>query len=249
MGKSKLNEQLTEEYICTAKENQKFDRKSAKIDVKDLANQIAGFANADGGVIVIGVTDDGKLEGFENYQTKENDFSKNTVQYLKTLPDIKFEKMDIINTNGNNDFILLLHIEISHNSLIRNIKDEVYLRRGDSTIKLTDEQIQVLKVDRPEISYEDQPVLESNLDDVDKEMAEFYCEKVGAKGKNYIDVLRARRFITKVKDKECLTIAGVLLFAEDPTIFFPSARVRVIKYDGTYMKTGANLNIIKEQTF
>lgn len=39
------------------------------------------------------------------------------------------------------------------------------------------------------------------------------------------------------------------MFAEDPTIFFPCARVRVVKYDGTYMKTGENLNIIKEKFF
>jgi len=30
MIRSTINEQLTEEYLCFAKENQKFDRKSAK---------------------------------------------------------------------------------------------------------------------------------------------------------------------------------------------------------------------------
>lgn len=151
--------------------------------------------------------------------------------------------------NGHEDFILLLHIEISHNCLIRNVKDEVYLRRGDSTIKLTDEQIQILKVDRPEISYENQVVLESTIDDIDKEMVELYMKCIGAENKNYLDVLRARRFLIKIKEQEHLTNAGVLLFAQDPTIFFPFARVRVIKYSGTSMHTGENLNIIKEETF
>lgn len=144
---------------------------------------------------------------------------------------------------------MLLHIEISHNCLIRNVKDEVYLRRGDSTIKLTDEQIQILKVDRPEISYENQVVLESTIDDIDVDMAEMYSKCINAENKNYLDVLRARRFITKVKDEEHLTNAGVLLFSKDPTVFFPCSRVRVIKYEGTSMQTGENLNIIKEETF
>lgn len=231
------------------KENQKFDRKSVKKEIKEIANHIAGFANADGGTLVIGITDDGKLEEFENYGNKDNDILKSSVQYLKTIPEIKTEKLNIINSNGHEDFILLLHIEISHNCLIRNVKDEVYLRRGDSTIKLTDEQIQILKVDRPEISYENQVVLESTIDDIDVDMAEMYSKCINAENKHYLDVLRARRFINKVKDEEHLTNAGVLLFSKDPTVFFPCSRVRVIKYEGTSMQTGENLNIIKEETF
>ena len=127
MIQSTINEQLTENYMRYQKENQKFDRKSAKKDVKEIANHIAGFANADGGTLVIGITDDGKLEGFENYGNKADNILKSSVQYLKTIPEIKTEKLNIINNNGHEDFILLLHIEISHNCLIRNVKDEVYL--------------------------------------------------------------------------------------------------------------------------
>lgn len=249
MMQSAINDQLTEQYMRFEKENQKFDRKSVKKEIKEIANHIAGFANADGGTLVIGITDDGKLEGFENYGNKDNDILKSSVQYLKTIPEIKTEKLNIINSNGHEDFILLLHIEISHNCLIRNVKDEVYLRRGDSTIKLTDEQIQILKVDRPEISYENQVVLESTIDDIDVDMAEMYSKCINAENKHYLDVLRARRFINKVKDEEHLTNAGVLLFSKDPTVFFPCSRVRVIKYEGTSMQTGENLNIIKEETF
>ncbi len=35
MLQSQLNEELTEKYLCFAKENQKFDRKSAKKDIKE----------------------------------------------------------------------------------------------------------------------------------------------------------------------------------------------------------------------
>ena len=50
----------------------------------------------------------------------------------------------------------------------------MYLRRGDSTIKLNDDEIQILKVDRPELSYEDQIVLESSINDIDIEMVNIY---------------------------------------------------------------------------
>ena len=202
------------------------------------------------GILVIGISDDGTLEGFENYENKENEILSTLSNFLKTVPDIKSEKLNIINSNGKNDFILILFIETSYNSLIRNVRDEVYLRRGDSTIKLNDDEIQILKVDRPELSYEDQLVLESSISDIDEEMVNIYKEKIGASDKNYLDILRAKGFLKKAKNgNEYLTNAGVILFAKDPSVIFPCTRIRVIKYEGIYAKTGENLNTIKDESF
>lgn len=202
------------------------------------------------GILVMGISDDGTLEGFENYENKDNEILSTLSNFLKTVPDIKSEKLNIINSNGKNDFILILFIETSYNSLIRNVRDEVYLRRGDSTIKLNDDEIQILKVDRPELSYEDQLVLESSISDIDEEMVNIYKEKIGASDKNYLDILRAKGFLKKAKNgNEYLTNAGVILFAKDPSVIFPCTRIRVIKYEGIYAKTGENLNTIKDESF
>ena len=64
MLQSLINKDLNEEYLRYAKENQKYDRKSAKKDIKEIANHIAGFANADGGILALGIKDDGTLEVF-----------------------------------------------------------------------------------------------------------------------------------------------------------------------------------------
>lgn len=53
MLQSQIKDELNEKYLCFAKENQKYDRKSAKKDIKEIANHIAGFANADGGTLAI----------------------------------------------------------------------------------------------------------------------------------------------------------------------------------------------------
>ena len=77
MQGSKINSILTIEYMCNEKENQFFDRKSAKKDIKELANHVAGFANASGGTLVIGITDDGKIEGLiEQVGTSNKDPKK-----------------------------------------------------------------------------------------------------------------------------------------------------------------------------
>ena len=148
MEGSKINSILTIEYMCNEKENQFFDRKSAKKDIKELANHIAGFANASGGTLVIGISDDGKLEGFEECPEKYNKFLKITSgDYLKTMPKFENETINIINYKGNKDKILLIHISPSINTLIRNVKDEVYLRQGDSTNKLSSEQVKIIELE------------------------------------------------------------------------------------------------------
>lgn len=250
MNSSKWNPILTLEYMCNEKENQFFDRKSSKKSVKDIADHISGFANASGGTLVIGIADNGKIEGFQECPDKYNEFLKATsTDYLKIIPKYINETLEVINSKGIKDKILLIHIQPSPNALVRTVRDEVFLRQGDSTNRLSLEQVKILEYDRREISFEDQINLNTSINDIDLEMAEMYKESIMATEKNAIDVLRARRFIVKKDHNEFLTNAGVLLFGKDPSIFFPTARIRVIKFDGIKMQTGENLNIVKEHTF
>ena len=249
---SKINPILTLEYMCNEKENQFFERKSAHKDIKELANHIAGFANASGGTLVIGVADNGKIEGFEDCEEKYNKLLKITSgDYLKMVPRYENETLEVVNYKGNKDRILLIHVSPSINELIKNSKDEVYLRQGDSTNKLSLEQIKVLEVDRHEISFEEQLNVKTSIDDIDLGMVDVYRKAIGADEMELLDLLRSRCFLQKddFSKREHLTNAGTLLFAKDPSLFFPSARIRIVKFDGTEMKTGASLNIIKDKTF
>lgn len=247
---SKENSILTLDYMVKEKENQFFDRKSAKKSVRELANYVASFANASGGTIVIGIADDGKIEGFEDYSNKYNDFLKVTsIDYLKTIPNYKDETLEVVNYKGNKDKILLIHIKPSTDILIRNVKDEVYLRQGDSSNKLSSDQIKILEYDRREVSFEEEINFRSRISNIDMEMVDIYKKAISAEDKDSLDVLRARNFLIKKEEEEYLTNSGILLFAKDPSIFFPTARVRVIKFDGTEMHTGAELNIVKDKTF
>jgi ATP-dependent DNA helicase RecG len=69
-----LFENPTVEDILREKEGQLFERKSARIDPRDLANHFVAFANADGGFIALGVEQDGTVTGLSDYETKINAF-------------------------------------------------------------------------------------------------------------------------------------------------------------------------------
>ena len=59
---------MTIDEIRTQKEGQTFDLKSIQIDPKALAIPIVAMANADGGMLVIGISDTTrKIEGVNQY--------------------------------------------------------------------------------------------------------------------------------------------------------------------------------------
>ena len=249
MERSKIDPKLTIEYLTKTNENLYLDRKRAKISLQDLANEIASFANANGGIIVVGITDDGIVEGFNKYGIKKlNDCQKVVSGYLTPTPLYEYELIDVKNANGEDDKIIIFHIESTMNYIVRNNKDEVYCRQGDSSIKLTSDQIRSLEYDRKERDFETEIINDSSIDDIDIEMVELYKKKIGATVSNE-QVLRARGFLKEKNGKLHLTKSGMLLFGKNPTVYLPSARVRVIKFEGNNFQVGTEMNIIKDRTF
>lgn len=178
MNISKINTSLTIDYLTKTPENLYLDRKRAKISLQDLANEVASFANANGGVIAVGITDNGVIEGFNLYGIKKlNDCQKIVSSYLNPAPVYECELINIKNQKYEDDNILLFHIAPAINYIVRNNKDEVYYRQGDSSIKLTSDQIRSLEYDRKERDFEAEVLIDSTIDDIDIDMVELYKKK------------------------------------------------------------------------
>ena len=145
MVEEKVEYDIKIDKIKTEEENLYFDRKSARISSQSLANEIASFANANGGVVAVGVTDKGSIEGFNRYGVRKlNELQKVVSKYLKPAPIYKCEMLDVKNEKGEDDCILIFRIENAKDYIVRNNKDEVYFRQGDSSIKLTSDQVKSL---------------------------------------------------------------------------------------------------------
>ena len=247
---SKISPIVNINYLTSTRENLYFERKRAKVSMQDLTNEIASFSNANGGVIAVGITDDGQIEGFNNYGiNKLNDFQKIVTNYLSPTPNYKAELIEIKNNKNEKDNILLFHIEPALNFIVRNNKDEVYLRQGDSSIKLNTEQVRSFEYEKRERNFESEVLNMSSTDDIDLEVMEIYKDKIGAINLSNEQVLKARGFLVEDNRKLCFTKAGMLLFGKNPSVYIPSARVRVLKFEGTNFQVGTEMNIVKDRTF
>lgn len=237
--------------LLTKHEGQYFDRKAAEYDLRRLANILVSFANADGGTVAIGIKDR-KFEGINHLSNQKiNDFIQVGFNLVKPALEVKHEFQEV-DVNGKKNRILLLTVNSSSEYVFANSKDEVYLRIGDESNKLTYKEIESLHYSKGIRSYEQKTVNTALLEDLDQDLLKEYEQLNHYDGDNIWKLLFPRGLANRVMTsddsyKYKLNVAGVLMFANNPDAFVPGARVRFIRYGGNQPGTGENLDVIKEE--
>jgi ATP-dependent DNA helicase RecG len=241
---------MTLEEIRIGKEGQTFDLKSIQIDPKALAIPIVAMANADGGMLAIGISDKTrKIEGINQHTAKLNELLRVPFDFCNPSVPVTCRYMDCIDNDGNPNRILLMDIPASQ-FLHTNQADEAYIRVGDKSRKLTFDERMQLMYDKGERSYEDTAVYGATIDDIDMDAVAEYAKLVGY-GKSPLEYLRENNgFVTtNKKGEEDVSVACILLFGKNPQKFFPRSRTRFIRYEGVDEKVGAEMNVIKDVIF
>ena len=240
---------MTIEDIKDKPEGQTFDCKSVKIEPKALAVPIVAMANADGGMLAIGISDKTRrIEGIDQHTAHVNELLK--VPFSLCIPsvNIKPEYIPCIDSEGKPNHVLLLHIPASA-TLHANQADEVFMRVGDSSRKLGFEERMSLMYDKGERYFEDTAAYDATIEDIDFNYVQDLLNVIGYT-KSPLEYLKENNnFITYKDGKEQISTACILLFGKKPQLFFPRARVRFIRYLGTEEKVGREMNVIKDVTF
>ena len=241
---------MTIQEIITRKEDQTFDCKSIQIDPKALAVPIVAMANADGGVLAIGVSDKTRtLEGVDQHTEKLNELLRVPFDFCNPSIPVTCSYLPCKDKDGYENHILLIEIPASM-YLHTNQADEAFMRVGDKSRKLSfDERVQLM-YDKGERFYEDTAVYGATVEDIDMDAIAEYTRMVGY-SKTPLEYLRENNgFVTTNKQgEEDVSTACILLFGKNPQKFFPRARTRFIRYEGVDEKVGAEMNVIKDVTF
>lgn len=237
------------EYWQFEPEGQYLDRKSASKSPSELLRHLVAFANAEGGYLVVGIEDEKKnniITGFKQPKAHRiEDFYKIARDIRSNILHLEFEEIPVVNYEGNDDVILIISVDISKNKVITMPNDDVYLRQGDESIKLSFEQRNRLAYDKGQQFFEDEIVEDARIEDIDFELVEQYRRLMSIEDSTVEQVLKARRFFKG----NSITKAGILLFGKMPSMFFPQARVRFIRFDGDVMEPGKKFNAVKDVTF
>lgn len=233
--------------MTTRKEDAFFDRKSARKEPKQLLKHLIAFANAGGGTLVVGIEDNGEITGFKHPKAHQ---AEDFLHYLRSMQHMPIpcthSFFAVQNSKGEADQLLIFEIQPSITQVIESNDGTAYLRSNDQSITLSYEQRRQLEFDKGQRSFEDQVVADAVFeDDLDFELLQRYKSHLKTE-LGIREILKARNLLN---NKNQPTNACILLFGNNPTKYFPNARVKFLRYDGSAMQTGANFNAVKEFVF
>lgn len=224
-------------------EDQWFDRKSVRVKPARLAEAIGAFAHAEGGTVVVGLSD-GAVEGIDSDPARVNDLRQASIDCLRPPVTVRVREVDCRRSDGMPDHLLVIEVEPSER-VHEMASGECYLRIGDESRRLSFAQRQELEFDRGLTGYEAQRLAERAFVDLDATLMESYRRAAGA-------THDARRLLASrglLLPDFGVTVGGYLLFAAHPQDLFPSAYVRVLRYYGTSRESGIRQNLASDGDF
>jgi ATP-dependent DNA helicase RecG len=211
-------------------EDQWYDRKSGRVQAKELAIPLVAFANAEGGYLAIGIHD-GVVEGVG--PARANDIRQAAMDF--TEPPVQASVTPVTAPDGK--VVLVVRVE-PDDQVHATGKGECYLRIGDENRRLTFAQRRELEFDRGAAFYDMHPV-EAGLSDLNQDACADYAHAIGSSSVEAM--LKARGLLTK--DGRA-TVAAWLLFADNPQTLFPNAHVRVLQYADRDRGAGSRMTLM-----
>lgn len=235
-----LNTPISERanLLITQPENQWFERKSVNIKPSQITTPVIAFANAEGGVLIIGIHS-GVIEGLSPNDQKINRIRQEIHDHIQPLIHVQARTIPVIDRNNQQVDILAISVEPG-DVVYEDMRGKCYQRVGDSSKELTFNQRRELEYNRGVRQYDGEVIRGSDLSDIDIDTLAEYSKKIKFTGGDPMDVLRAR-FLVDKNDQQ--TNACHLMFSKNPTDVFPQARLRITRFLSDTRGAGKSLSI------
>ena len=236
---------LTLRALQEHRESQFLELKGSRVKPSKLANELVGMLNASGGVVVVGIADDGAIEDLSSLPADELDQLRKVPHDLVEPPaNIELEEAYL----ETGELLFLYHVEQDHERVFkRKNNEEVFLRVADSNKgPLNREEVRKLEYNRTIRSFEEETLEEFEPADLQPQTCEEYRKAMNYTG-SFEDLLIKRGLAVRKNGQLFYKKAAVLLFASDPAHYIPSALVRYVRYVGTERMSGSEFNVIKDE--
>lgn len=212
-------------------------------EVRDqIAQQVAGFANADGGIVVFGVEDDRTITGHQ--------YPPDVVDQMLAVPQTRLVPPQSpgyrMMLDGHE--LLVFEVESAPRAVMVD-GDGFPYRIGDATPQFSEQRINAIKDEGLVVSAE---ARRSSVDiaALDANLIARAIDVAGGADAPVADYLVRRRLADRNGATVVLREAAVLLFAASPeTIAHPNAGIRVFRVAGTERLTGARHNVQELRRF
>lgn len=244
-----LNKKSLLEIIANG-ENSSVEFKRDDIRPEQLAKEIVAMANFQGGMILLGVDDDGTIKGIHRPNLEE--WIMDTIIGRHVHPVITPHYQEMRLDHGKRVAVVSISPGTTKPYVLRhNDREDVYIRMGSTSRLATREQIIRLFDAGGLLHTETLPVSGTGLKSMDMARLENYLSDIlGEHGlptseAEWLERLDGLGFMTTdaIGNKVC-TIAGIALFGIKPRRFLRQAGMRVMVFDSDDKQYQARLDVV-----
>lgn len=202
---------------------------------QDFADEMTAFANADGGVILCGVTDQGKIQGmgFNKLASLDKLLVEVAKDTIKPALKIKVNHREL----DEKAYIL---VEVPKSNSVHERDGRAYIRVGATKSRLEGDERSSLTQNREQsrfTSYDMQIVPNTGFNTLDPNLWEPLLSLTWAE--NPLRGLKNLRLIAvDDTDQDRATVAGILLCTERPEEWLPQAMIVATHYRGQDRASG-----------
>lgn len=199
----------------------------------ELARELVAFSNLEGGVVLLGVEDDGSISGLSRPDLEEWVM---TACRDKIQPAI-IPFYEVVRDVGRGRDVAVVRVPrgLDVHSVRHNNRLTYFIRVGSQSREPTTEELGRLFQQRGRFRAELRPVVGVGIADLDRRRLRGYFgqvrqQEIPADGDE--QGWRTLLLNTEVMAEEGMTLAGVVLFAQTPNRFVPQAGVDAASFPG-----------------
>ena len=196
-----------------------------------IAETLAAMANANGGVILLGVS----AKGTPQKNSNPTQLRESVVEAsLLTDPPIILPSPQVAESEKGDVVIVQVPPGLPH---LYNLQGRFVTRTAGQNRPLTTPELRRLLLERNDAGFESLAVADATVADLDQAQIDRYIERIDiAPHEELLDVLQTRGCIIQDEQSNIVpTNAGMLLFGQMPQRFLRNAEFICVRYAGTTM--------------
>jgi ATP-dependent DNA helicase RecG len=218
-------------------------KKNDEALAREIVRVLSGMANADGGTLLVGVEPDRSVTGIPHEPTEV----QSLIQAPQTLLTPPLCPASVKIRLGN---LLLIRFETASALEVHRVTGgRSFYRIATETPSLPAEQIQSLREAKRSVLYERQQPLNAGWNDLDPNAIAAFTARIEDSRPPQTVLSASYHLLDASRSQPAPNMAGLLLFAKDPTYWHPRCGIDFVKYEGNERRHGAALNVVKRIRF
>ena len=223
-------------HLIKQGEGQAIEFKDDRIHPRSLAQTLAAFAAADGGVILIGVADDGGIIGISNFEHVRDNLVYEAASRSHCEPQIQPIEVEKVETAGGKT-VVAVTVPADFET-IHSVAGKYFLRAGSRNEPLTPRELRHLMFSRGEVSFERLACQNAKLEALDNRLINRYIRRHEDYTGRPLNLSREEFLInlgcaTRRNGEVTPTNAGILLFHEEPQLCVLQSQLLCARFKGT----------------